>query len=149
MFLATSFFDIRSKLNSLPLLSKMVILLVSVLNPAPLSFNEFNTTISAFLFFNLASAYSRSLFVSKANPTKTCLVDFFSPRLFKTSFVFFNSITSCPFVFFYFIRRNFHRCIICHGCRHHSNIGSIELFYTSIIHLVSCIYPNGFNPVPG
>ena len=69
MSLATSFLDFFSKWNSFPCLSKIAILLVSVPNPAPSSFNEFKTIRSMFFFSNLDNAFSFSLLVSKANPT--------------------------------------------------------------------------------
>src|SRR6185312_207100 len=66
---ATSFFVFAANWYSFLFLSKIVILLVSIPKSACLSFNEFNTIISAFFFDNLLIAFSFSFSVSSAKPT--------------------------------------------------------------------------------
>src|ERR1035437_7300506 len=90
---ATSSLFFRSKLVILLFLSMIVILFVAFLffpmieNPAPSSFKEFRIIASRFFFFNLILAFSSSLSVSNAKPTKYCFFCFIFPNSNKISLV--------------------------------------------------------------
>ena len=106
----------------------MVTLFVSSPKPAPASFNEFNTIISAFLFFNFSNAFVFSLFVSRANPTTTCPFFFFSPRLFKISCCFGQFDRQVLVRFLDLFTRFCNRRIICNCRGHHSDIAFSKCF---------------------
>ena len=78
----------------------IVILFVSCLKPAPLSFIEFKIIKSNFLSESFFLAFCISSLVSSAKPTSTCLADLTSPKLLRISCVLTNSIFRLSVFFF-------------------------------------------------
>ena len=99
MSFATATLDFSLNAFSLNSLSIIVILFVSLAKPAPLSCREFKIIASKFFLFSLPFAFSNSLLVSNAKPTKYCCF-FIAPKDAKISLVGNNDNSNVVSVFF-------------------------------------------------